>query len=121
MKKSLRIYAMAFLVMAILVLAAGAQSAAQYNQPAQSQQNLSSQSPANEANETLSPEAEDKLIREVRHELIMLPWYGVFDNLAFRVDGRTVTLAGQVTNPTLKSDAERAVKRIEGVDKVVNN
>ncbi|MDR3747226.1 MAG: BON domain-containing protein [Acidobacteriota bacterium] len=121
MKKSLRIYAMAFLVMAILVLAAGAQSAAQNNQPAQSQQNLSSQSPANEANETLSPEAEDKLIREVRHELIMLPWYGVFDNLAFRVDGRTVTLEGQVVKPVTKSDAENAVKRIEGVEKVVNN
>jgi osmotically-inducible protein OsmY len=57
----------------------------------------------------------------VRHELIMLPYYGVFDNLTFRVDGRTVTLMGQVTNPTLKSDAERSVKRIEGVEKVVNN
>jgi len=57
----------------------------------------------------------------VRHELIMLPYYGVFDNLVFRVDGRTVTLMGQVTNPTLKSDAERSVKRIEGVEKVVNN
>ena len=50
----------------------------------------------------------------------MLPYYNVFDNLAFRVDGSTVILMGQVTRPTLKSDAERVVKSIEGVDKVVN-
>ena len=56
--------------------------------------------------------------REVRHELVMLPYYGVFDNLAFRVDGSKVTLLGEVTRPTLKSDAEAAVKRIEGVDTV---
>jgi hyperosmotically inducible protein len=59
-------------------------------------------------------------MREVRHELVMLPYYGVFDNLAYRVDGRTVTLFGQVTRPTLKSDAEHAVKGIEGVERVVN-
>jgi hyperosmotically inducible protein len=61
------------------------------------------------------------LAREVRHELVMLPYYGVFDNLAYRVDGGTVTLFGQVTRPTLKSDAERVVKNIEGVERVVNN
>ncbi len=61
------------------------------------------------------------LVREVRHELVMLPYYGVFDNLSFRVDGYTVTLMGQVTRPTLKSDAGNVVKRIEGVEKVVNN
>lgn len=60
------------------------------------------------------------LEREVRHELVMLPYYGVFDNLAFRVEGETVTLMGQVTRPTLKSDAEAVVKRIEGVETVVN-
>src|ERR1039458_2183366 len=58
--------------------------------------------------------------REVRHELIMLPDYGVFDNLAFRVDGTNVTLLGQVTKPVLKSDAGNVVKRIEGVTKVDN-
>jgi hyperosmotically inducible periplasmic protein len=63
---------------------------------------------------------QDRLVKEVRHELVMLPYYGVFDNLAYRVDGGTVTLMGQVTRPTLKSDAENVVKRIEGVDKVVN-
>ena len=51
----------------------------------------------------------------------MLPYYGVFDNLAYRVDGDTVTLMGQVTRPTLKSDAENVVKRIEGVERVVNH
>jgi hyperosmotically inducible protein len=61
------------------------------------------------------------LSREVRHELVMLPWYGIFDNLGYRVDGSTVTLFGEVTRPTLKSDAENVVKRIEGVDRVINN
>ncbi len=60
------------------------------------------------------------MAREVRHELITLPFYGVFDNLAFRVDGSTVTLLGQVTRPVLKTDAENAVKQIEGVRRVVN-
>ena len=63
---------------------------------------------------------QDRITREVRHELVMLPYYGVFDNLAYRVDGSTVTLLGQVTRPTLKSDAGNVVKRIEGVEKVDN-
>ncbi|HXA49795.1 MAG TPA: BON domain-containing protein [Candidatus Acidoferrum sp.] len=63
---------------------------------------------------------QDRIAREVRHELVMLPYYGVFDNLAYRVDGSTVTLLGQVTRPTLKSDAENVVKGIEGVDRVNN-
>ncbi len=60
----------------------------------------------------------DRISREVRHELIMLPYYGVFDNLAYRVEGNTVTLFGQVTRPTLKADAESVVKQIEGVERV---
>jgi hyperosmotically inducible protein len=63
---------------------------------------------------------QDRITREVRHELVMLPYYGVFDNLAYRVDGTTVTLLGQVTRPTLKSDAGNVVKGIEGVTKVDN-
>jgi hyperosmotically inducible protein len=51
----------------------------------------------------------------------MLPYYGVFDNLAFRIAGRTVILEGQVAQPVVKSDAGNSVKRIEGVEKVVNN
>jgi hyperosmotically inducible protein len=68
-----------------------------------------------------SNRGQDRIVKEVRHELVMLPYYNVFDNLAFKVDGSTVTLIGQVTRPTLKSDAERVVKGIEGVEKVVNN
>ena len=61
-----------------------------------------------------------RLQKEVRHELVMLPMYDVFDNLAYKVEGGTVTLFGQVNRPTLKSDAERAVKGIEGVERVEN-
>ena len=65
--------------------------------------------------------SEARLQREVRHELVMLPYYGVFDYLSFRLDGNTVTLTGQVTRPTLKSDADAVVRDIEGVERVVNN
>jgi hyperosmotically inducible periplasmic protein len=64
---------------------------------------------------------ESRLAHQVRHELVMLPYYGIFDDLAFRVEGGTVTLLGAVTRPVLKSDAENVVKRIEGVSKVINN
>src|SRR4051812_37858976 len=63
---------------------------------------------------------ESRIAKQVRHELLMLPYYGIFDDLAFRVDDTTVTLFGAVTRPTLKSDAENVVKRIEGVTNVVN-
>lgn len=70
----------------------------------------------------LSQKGIDRIVREVHHELVMLPFYGVFDNLAYKVDpDGTVTLMGQVARPTLKSDAENVVKHIEGVEKVVNN
>ncbi len=64
---------------------------------------------------------EERIQKEVLHELRMLPYYSVFDNLSFRVNGNQVELMGQVTQPTLKSDAEGVVKRIEGVERVVNN
>ncbi|MDX2150772.1 MAG: BON domain-containing protein [Bryobacteraceae bacterium] len=64
--------------------------------------------------------SEKSLAQRVRHELVMLPWYGVFDNLEYRVDGGVVTLSGQVIRPTLKSDAENLVKRLEGVETVRN-
>jgi hyperosmotically inducible protein len=57
---------------------------------------------------------------KVRHELLMLPYYTVFDNLNYRVDNGTVTLFGDVTKPWLKSDAENAVKHLEGVTRVDN-
>lgn len=70
---------------------------------------------------SLSQRGVDRINREVRHELVLLPYYGVFDNLGYRTsaDG-VVTLVGQVVRPTLKSDAENAVKHIEGVERVDN-
>jgi len=64
--------------------------------------------------------SDGRLEREVRHELVMLPYYGVFDNLAFKVDGYRVTLLGEVIRPTLRSDAEAVVKKVEGVESVDN-
>jgi hyperosmotically inducible protein len=72
------------------------------------------------AQERTSDRGRQRLEKEVRHELVMLPYYGVFDDLAFKVDGYTVTLLGHVSRPTLKTDAERVVKQIEGVEKVNN-
>lgn len=69
---------------------------------------------------SVSSRGNDRLIKEVRHQILMLPYFGVFDNIAFRVDGYTITLYGDVTRPVLKSDAERVVKRIEGVEHVDN-
>ena len=60
---------------------------------------------------TLSP-----LENHVRHELVMLPYLNIFDDISFRVDGTTVTLFGEVTKPVLKSDAENAVKHVEGIE-----
>lgn len=106
-------------IIVFLALAVIAQQSQPTTPPAQAPASGSLE--AEGANNSLSPEAEDKLIREVRHELIMLPYYNVFDNLSFKVDGRTVVLEGQVTKPVLKTDAGNVVKRIEGVDKVINN
>jgi hyperosmotically inducible periplasmic protein len=68
----------------------------------------------------VSPQAVARIQKEVRHELLMLPFENVFDNLAYKVDGYNVTLLGQVSNPVVKSSAESAVKGIEGVEKVDN-
>ena len=65
-------------------------------------------------------QSDAKLQKEVRHVLVMQPFYSVFDNLEYRVDGDHVTLVGQVVRPTLKSDAENSVKSIEGVSAVDN-
>jgi len=63
---------------------------------------------------------EVQIMKDVRHQLLMLPYYGVFDDIAFKVEGGTVTLMGAVTRPTLKSDAEGVAKRVKGVTNVVN-
>src|SRR5580698_5974279 len=67
------------------------------------------------------PKSQQALMKEVRHVLVMLPYYSVFDNLAYRVDGDKVILEGQVVRPSIKSDAGAAVKSVSGVSSVVNN
>jgi osmotically-inducible protein OsmY len=71
-------------------------------------------------NQTPADLEQARLEKEVRHELVTLPFYNVFDNFEFKVDGDVVTLFGEVTRPTLKSDAEVVVKRIDGVARVDN-
>jgi hyperosmotically inducible periplasmic protein len=61
-----------------------------------------------------------RMEKEVRREIVTLPYYSLFDHFAFRVDGETVTLMGKVSRPALKSDAEAVVRKIEGVAKVNN-
>jgi hyperosmotically inducible protein len=60
------------------------------------------------------------LEERVRHELAMLPYLSVFDDLSFRLENGTVTLFGEVTRPVLKSDAAGVVKHVEGVTRVDN-
>lgn len=75
---------------------------------------------AQQSPQQLQP-GEAHLAREVRHQLMLLPYYSIFDWLEFSVDGDTVTLTGQVVQPVLKSEAENVVKHVEGVQKVINN
>lgn len=107
MKRRLR-KSLPTLLLCFLVAAAVRSGAQQSNAP--------SQQPGAEARTRL----QQRITKEVRHELAMLPYYSVFDNLAYRVDGDTVTLLGQVTHATLKPDAQAAIKNIEGVDKINN-
>jgi hyperosmotically inducible periplasmic protein len=67
-----------------------------------------------------SAKAQERIMKDVRHQILMLPYFGTFDNISFQVNGYDVVLFGQVVQPTLKSDAERAVKKIEGVEHVDN-
>jgi hyperosmotically inducible protein len=64
--------------------------------------------------------ADENLGRVVHHQILMLPYYSVFDNVMFTVDGSKVRLSGQVVRPTLKAQAEAAVKSIDGVMIVVD-
>jgi hyperosmotically inducible protein len=73
--------------------------------------------PAKSSDVALSRE---QVMNKVRKELVTLPWYGVFDNLAYKVEGSTVMLYGQVVRPTTRSDAARRVSQIPGVERVVN-
>jgi hyperosmotically inducible protein len=65
--------------------------------------------------------APQDLTARVRHELVMIPYYSVFDDLSYRVDNGVVTLMGEVTQPVVKNDAERSVKHLAGVTQVIDN
>jgi hyperosmotically inducible protein len=117
----------------LLALSAGAlaqTSQTQANlatQPAQTAQTITSNGPVvvdygKQQTQTADP-VETKLAQQVRHQLLMLPYYSMFDDLEYSVQGRTVILSGAVTSfhSETRQDAERSVKRIEGVEKVVNN
>ena len=65
-------------------------------------------------------DSQSRVVRHIRHELVMLPYYGVFDNLTYSLNGREVRLMGEVSRPTLKSDAAAVVKNVVGVETVVN-
>lgn len=104
MRKELRALFVAFLLVANASGTAGSVAASEQNKNQRSEEKYRA-----------------RLAKEVRHQLVMLPWYSVFDHLAFQINGDKVTLVGQVTRPTLKSDAEAVVKSIEGVASVANN
>ncbi|HEV2798991.1 MAG TPA: BON domain-containing protein [Pyrinomonadaceae bacterium] len=77
-----------------------------------------SAAPATETGQQLD---QQQVAKRVRKELVTLPYYGVFDNLAYKIEGDTVTLYGQVVQPSTRSDAARRVAKIKGVRQVVNN
>jgi hyperosmotically inducible protein len=68
-----------------------------------------------------SAKAQDRITKEVRHQILMLPDFGTFDNIAFQLNGYDVILYGQVVQPTLKDDAAKVIKKIEGVERVENH
>lgn len=74
--------------------------------------------PAQTVGQTFTTE---QVLKKVRKELVTLPYYGVFDNLAYKVEGNTVTLYGQVVQPITRKEAEHRVERIRGVERVINN
>lgn len=77
--------------------------------------------PATEYNSKTWPQQDaERIVQQVRHELLSLPNYGVFDSLSFGIQGKTIILRGYASRPTLKSDAERAIKKIQGVSAINN-
>jgi hyperosmotically inducible protein len=81
---------------------------------------LRARAPFPEAQGQAPKQTEVYLTREVRHQLVMLPYYSIFDWLVYRVSGYNVELMGYVVEPSLKSEAGNVVKRIEGVQNVIN-
>ncbi|HZU41074.1 MAG TPA: BON domain-containing protein [Terriglobales bacterium] len=113
----------AMLAMAVILACIAAPAQTANPAPTSTSANTSNNipGPTHEVNPAAAQANEDRITREVRHELLMLPYYSVFDDLEYSVQGNTVYLKGLVVNPETKSDAEGAVKHIEGVSKVVND
>lgn len=114
------------LVLALLLLPFSVQSSAQQIAPAPAapaQAQTQEAMPALPAREPKSAPAnrEERIARQVRHELVMLPYYTIWDWLAFRVNDSTVELTGYAYSVGLKRDAVNAVKHIEGVEKVIDH
>src|SRR5271165_2908583 len=107
--------AMAVMLVLAWTMVAGAQTA----QPPAANSNLTTGATPT-SDQSTSPEAQAKLVQGIRHAILMQANYTVFDNLGYTLEGRTVILTGQVLNPTLPKDVQSAVKKVEGVDKVVN-
>ena len=110
-----------FLLLPAVVLALTVAASAQTKAQPGSAQTRQSQNRTAVPAERRSALSEQRLNEEVRHQLVMLPWYSVFDNLQYKVNGSEVTLQGQVLQDRTKEDAESRVKGIEGVTKVINN
>lgn len=130
MKFYLRCFSLLALLYATMVFAQEQPAQkAQPGTPTQTAQNLNNPQataaipviPGVQISEQGLTKAEARIAREVRHELLMDPYYSIFDDLRYRVNGYTVELLGEVNNPVIKSDAENAVKKIEGVEQVVNH
>jgi hyperosmotically inducible protein len=81
---------------------------------------MAAQSPSGNQSSAGNQRMQERITEEVRHQLVMLPRLSIFDNIAYKVDGNTVTLMGQVRNAVLKDDAQRVVKNVEGVENVNN-
>src|SRR5579884_3333439 len=113
----------AMLAMAVILACIAAPAQTANPAPTSTSANTSNNipGPTHEVNPAAAQANEDRITREVRHELLMLPYYSVFDDLEYSVQGNTVYLKGLVVNPATKSDAEASVKHIEGVNKVVND
>lgn len=127
--KPCRTLVVALILVAAMPLLAQNNSKQSHNIPQKTEQNLNNPQataaipviPGVKISEKGLSIAEARIVREVRHELLMDPYYSVFDDLRYRVHGYDVELLGAVNNPVIKSDAEARVKRIEGVEKVTNN
>ena len=74
-----------------------------------------------QSNQKISPKAQERIMKEVHHQILSLPDFGTFDNIAFKLNGYDVILYGQVVQPALKDDAEKVIKKIEGVERVENH